>query len=129
MRMVSALIVVSFTGSSLATLPPPTEEAKAQAAVAAARTAWTDKVGQYQLCRAMDRTAERYRNSLVAAAKAVPPSVPTPACTDPGPFVPPIAAAKPPLEAAGAHSPPATAVAPPSTNIPAAELAGGVKKK
>jgi hypothetical protein len=128
MRITTALIAASFTASSLATLPPPTEEARAQAAVTAAKTAWTDKVAQYQLCQAIDRTAERYRNSLVAAAKEVPPSMPTPACLDPGPYVPPIAAAKPPLEAAGAHSPPSTAVAPPSTNTTAAELAGGVKK-
>lgn len=126
---IAALIAVSFTGSSLATLPPPTEEAKTQAALAAARNAWTDKVAQYQLCRAMDRTAERYRTSQVAAAKAVPPAVPTPACADPGPYAAPIAAAAKPLEASGAHSPPGTATGPPSSNVPAAELAGGVKKK
>ena len=128
MRLTTALIAGSFMGSSLATLPPPTEEAKAQAAVSAAKAAWADKVAQYQLCRAMDRTAERYRNSLVAAVKEVPPSLPTAACVDPGPYAPPVAAAKPPLEAAGAHSPPATAAGPPSTNLTAAELAGGVKK-
>lgn len=128
MRIATAVIIASFTASSLATLPPPTEEAKAQAAVAAAKSAWTDKVAQYQLCRAMDRTAERYRNTPVAAVKNVPPPLPTPPCVDPGPYVPPVAAAKPPLEAAGAHSPPATAVAPPSTNVTAAELTGGPKK-
>ena len=94
MRIATAVIIASFTASSLATLPPPTEEAKAQAAVAAAKSAWTDKVAQYQLCRAMDRTAERYRNSPVAAAKNVPPPVPTPPCVDPGPYVPPVAASQ-----------------------------------
>jgi hypothetical protein len=64
MRIAAALIAVSFPGSSLATLPPATDAAKAQAAIAAAKTAWTDKVAQYQRCRAMDRTAERYRDSL-----------------------------------------------------------------
>jgi len=127
MRIATALLAVSFAGSSLATLPPPTEEAKAQAALTAAKTAWTDKVAQYKLCLAMDRTAARYRGSL-PSAKDVPPPVSTPACADPGPYVPPIAAAPPPLEAAGAHSPPATAVAPPSTNSTAAELKGGPKK-
>ena len=128
MRIAIALLAVSFAGSSLATLPPPSEEAKAQAALAAAKTAWTDKVAQYKLCLAIDRTAERYRSSPAAAGKAAPPSMPTPACVDPGPFEPAIATAKPPLEAAGAHSPPPTAVAPPSTNITAAELTGGPKK-
>jgi hypothetical protein len=128
MRIATALLAMSFAGSSLATLPPPTEQAKAQAALTAARTAWTDKVAQYKLCLAIDRTAARYRDSLAAAAKQAPPAIPTPACVDPGPYVPPIAAAQPPLEAAGAHSPPATAVAPPSTNSTAAELTGGPKK-
>jgi len=120
------MIVAMFAGPVWASLPPPTEEAKAQTAVATARSGWTDKVAQYQLCLAMDRTAEKYRSSLKAAQKPVPTAAATPACADPGPFVN-VAAAKP-LEAAGAHSPPATAVSPPSSKATAAEIAGGVKK-
>ena len=59
-------------------------------------TAWTDKIAQYQLCLAMDRTAERYRNSLKAAQKDVPPPAATAPCVDPGPYVaPPTLAASP----------------------------------
>jgi hypothetical protein len=111
-----------------AKLPPLSDEAKAKAAEAAAKTAWTDKVGSYQLCRAMDRTVESYRKTAQANGKPVPAPVDTPPCTDPGPFVPPVAASAPPLEAAGAHSPPKTATAPPSTNSTAAELQGTAKK-
>jgi hypothetical protein len=109
-----------------AKLPAPSDEAKAKAAAAAAKTAWSDKVGNYQLCQAMNRVAEQYRKSAKADSKEPPPAVETPACADPGPFV--AVAATPPLEAAGAHSPPATAVAPPSGKATAAELQGQPKK-
>ena len=130
---------------AVAKLPPPSDEAKAKAAETAAKTAWTDKVGAYQLCQAMNRTADYYRKS--ATGKAAPPPVDTPACADPGAFVPPVVAvapaaptaptapgapaapaSAPPLEAAGAHSPPAMAVAPPSSKETAAEKQGQPKK-
>lgn len=108
-------------GSAAAKLPPPSDEAKAKAAETAAKTAYTAKVGDYQLCKAMDRVAAAY---LAEAKKAGKPAEPvaTPACADPGPFVYP-PPAQPPLEAAGAHSPPKTASTPPSTNAPAAATA------
>jgi hypothetical protein len=64
MRTVNALIVTFVAASASATLPPPTPEARAQADLAKAKSAWTDKVAAYQLCRAGDRVAERYRASL-----------------------------------------------------------------
>lgn len=129
MRIAIPLIVAMFTPSALATLPPQTEVAKAQAAATAAKAAWTDKVAQYQLCLAMDRTAERYRNGLKASHKDVPPPTATAPCADPGPFLAAVTpAASKPLEAAGAHSPPGTATSPPSGKATAAEIAGGVKK-
>ena len=124
MRIVSALMIASVAASVSATLPPPTPEAKAQADLAKAKSAWTDKVSAYQLCRAGDRVAERYRASLKTSMKDVPAPATTPPCVDPGPYV---AEAKP-LEAAGAHSPPATAMSPPNSKATAAELAGGIKK-
>ena len=129
MRLVAALVTAMFAASVFAKLPPPTDDAKAKAAEAAAKTAWTDKVGLYQLCLAMDRTAEAYRKSTKAAGKAVPVPVATPACANPGSYVSPVAAvpAKP-LEASGAHSPPGMAVSPPSTKATAAEISGGPKK-
>lgn len=85
------LLTAALTASwpALAKLPPPTEEAKAKAAEAAARTAWANKVADYKLCLSMDRVAAKYRADAANAGKTVNPATPTPACTDPGPFVPP----------------------------------------
>ena len=99
-----------------AKLPPPSPEAQAKADEAKAKTAWTDKVSAFQLCRAMDRVAESYRASAKAAGKETRPALPTPPCTDPGPFVAAAPAATKPIEASGAHSPPATAGTPPSAS-------------
>ena len=128
MRYAAALIAVSFAGYVSATLPPPTDDAKARAAEAAAKVAWSDKVALYQLCRAMDRTAAAYRSGLLASGKDAPAPVETAPCVDPGPYVSQITPiASKPLEAAGAHSPPGTATSPPSTNVPAAGTAAGAK--
>ena len=127
---------------AMAKLPPPSDEAKAKAAEVAAKAAWTDKVGSFQLCRTMDKLAARYLAGAGSGAgnagKAAPaPLTPTPPCADPGPFVyaPPVAilatapATTPtppsskPLESAGAHSPPGNAVSPPNTKTPAAATA------
>jgi len=77
------------SSAAWAKLPAPTDEAKAKAAATAAKTAWTDKVSAYQLCQSMNRVAEGYRKSAKAAGKELQPVVETPACADPGPFVPP----------------------------------------
>jgi len=95
-RAVHATLLVAILAAAqallqpaAAKLPPPSDEAKAKAAEAAAKTAWTDKVSAFQLCRAMDRSAQHYRKTT----KAAPPAVGTPPCADPGPFVPPPAQA------------------------------------
>lgn len=122
MKIQIALIALALVGgSAVATLPPLSDEAKAKAAEAAAKTAWSDKVASYQLCQAQDRIAAAYLQKAQAAGKPAQP-VSTPPCTDPGPFsyVPP---EPKPIEAAGAHSPTATAVTPPSTTQPAASAA------
>ena len=112
-----ALASTAFAKLPAANLTP---EAKAKAAEAASKTAWSGKVDAFQLCQAQDKVAARYRASAAAAGKQLPPPPSTPACTDPGPFAfAPPAEAKP-IEAAGAHSPAATAAAPPSTTQPAA---------
>jgi hypothetical protein len=128
MRIATLLMLVSFAGPALATLPPPTPEAKAQAAAVKAKSDWGEKVAAYKLCREQDRVADRYRATLADSAKAALPRAVTPVCVDPGPFV---ADAKPeakPLEAAGAHSPPMTATLPPNKDATHAELAGSAKK-
>jgi len=129
MRLAVALFAAIFAASVFAKLPPPTDDAKEKAAEAAAKTAWTDKVGLYQLCVAMDRTAATYRESTKAAGKSVPVAVATAPCANPGPYLSPVTpAASKPLEASGAHSPPEMAVSPPSTKATAAEISGGPKK-
>ena len=120
----SALVLAQVVPMAWAKLPPPaaTPEAKAKAAEAAAKTAWTGKVDSYKLCQAQDRVAAKYRASAAAAGKPVAAAPATPPCADPGPFVfTPPAAAKP-IEAAGAHSPATTAASPPSTVQPAATV-------
>ncbi len=118
------LALAAFVAPAVcAKLPPTTPEAKVKAAEAAAKAAWTAKVGAYQLCEREDQVVATYRASQTAAGKPVPAAVATPPCSDPGPFASaaaPAAVEAKPIEASGAHSPAATAVAPPSTEQPAA---------
>lgn len=118
--LILAALALSM-GSALAKLPAPSDEAKAKAAEAAAKTAHGNKVADFQLCKSMDRVAAAYRADAKKAGKDLPKPTDTPACADPGAFVytPPDAK---PLEAAGAHSPARTAAQPPSTTTPAAAM-------
>jgi hypothetical protein len=106
----------------LAKLPAPSDEAKAKAAEAAAKTAHAGKVDNYKLCLSMDKAAAHYFKTAAAAKKEVKPAVATPACADPGPFVPPVAAAP----AAPANAAAASAPAPAAPAAPAAK--DGAKK-
>lgn len=117
MKTALALLLAVFSTASLAKLPPPSPEAQAKAAEAAARTAWAAKVDGYKLCQAQDKTAAAYFASARAAGKPVHASASTPPCADPGPFVYTPPEAKP-LEAAGAHSPSETAKAPHNSAAP-----------
>jgi hypothetical protein len=74
-------------GSAYAKLPPPSEEAKAKADEAKAKTEYGDKVGAYKLCLSQNRVAENYLK-----AKSQKPQLAV--CQDPGPFgaAPPAAA-------------------------------------
>lgn len=124
-RIVTLTLILALgalaSSAALAKLPPPvlSDEAKAKAAEATAKTAHGNKVADFQLCKAMDRVAARYQAEAKQAAKDIKPASTTPPCVDPGAFVAPVAAVKP-IEAAGAHSPPNTASGPPSTTVPAA---------
>lgn len=102
-----ALLLATATGSAVAKLPAPSDEAKARAAEAAAKTAHGNKVADYQLCKSMDRVAAGYLAGARKAGKAVPPAVETPACADPGPFVAAAAAAPSTTAAPAAAAPPA----------------------
>ena len=113
-------------GVAFAKLPPLSDEAKAKAADTAAKAAWADKVGLYQLCQSMDHVASAYRASAAAGGKPASGAEPTPPCADPGPYVATqiTPAASKPLEASEAHSPPGMAVGPPSNKPTSAEITG-----
>ena len=68
-------------------LPAPSDEAKAKAAEAAAKTAWNGKVDAYLLCKSQDKVATHFYQSVKVSGKDAKPPVAMPACTDPGPFV------------------------------------------
>ncbi len=105
----ATLLLLAAAGTAVAKLPPPSDEAKAKAAEAAAKTAHAGKVDNYKLCLAMDKVAASYQANAKKAGKAAPAPTETPACADPGPFVytPPEAASAP----AAAASAPAAATA------------------
>jgi hypothetical protein len=73
--------------AALAKLPPPSDEAKAKSAEAAAKSAWSGKVEAYQLCQSQEAVAAGYYAAAKKDGKDVKPPVATPPCTDPGPFV------------------------------------------
>ena len=93
----AAVLVALSCGAALAKLPAPSDEAKAKAAEAAAKTAHGNKLASYQLCKSMDRTAAAYFEHSKATGKTVKPAATTDACADPGPFV-----YTPPVPASGA---------------------------
>lgn len=80
------LLVTSLALSSmaLAKLPPPSEEAKAKAAEAAAKTAHGNKVADFQLCKSREKVAAHYYKTTGKGKPASKEA--TPACADPGPF-------------------------------------------
>ncbi len=116
MRCLSIALFSAFAFSvpAWAKLPALNDDAKAKAAEAAAKTAHGNKVADFQLCKAMDKTATKYYASMKAASKETKPPSETPACADPGPFVMPAPAGAP------AAAAPAAAPAPAATAAPAA---------
>jgi hypothetical protein len=107
-RSFVALGLVLACGMAAAKIPAPTltPEAKAKAAEAAAKTAWSNKVADYQLCKSMDRAAARYL-STEKGKTATPVTVPP--CVDPGAFV----YVAPDAAPAAVAAPPVAAVVPP----------------
>ncbi len=78
--------VLALSGAALAKLPPPSDEAKAKAAEAAAKTAHGNKVADYQLCKSREKVAAHYYKTTGKGKPA--PKETTPACADPGPYKP-----------------------------------------
>jgi hypothetical protein len=110
-----ATLLGAASSAAMAKLPALSDEAKAKAAEAAAKTAWTSKMDNYLLCKSQDKVAASYYKTAMATGKPTKPAAAAPPCADPGAFAytPPEAAK--PIEAAGAHSPAATAASPPSS--------------
>ncbi len=113
------LLLVTLSATAFAKLPAPSEEAKAKADEAKAKTAHTAKVDGYLLCKSQDKVAAHVQKTN--KAKAGKPES-TPPCTDPGKFVytPPEAAASAATAAAPAASAPAAAPAKAATPAAAA---------
>ncbi|MDD5332498.1 MAG: hypothetical protein PHS32_02025 [Rhodoferax sp.] len=87
--------VLLFGGVAMAKLPAPSDQAKAKAAEAAAKTAWSGKVDNYLLCKSQDKVAAHFYKTAKAGGKETRPAVATAPCADPGPFVYAPAAASP----------------------------------
>lgn len=109
-----ACMATLTAGSAWAKLPAPSDDAKAKAAEAAAKTAHAGKVDNFKLCVSMDRVAAAYYADAKKAGKDVKPPTATAPCADPGPFVypPPDAPATPTTTAAAPATPAAPAAAP-----------------
>lgn len=86
--LICTSVLLAFAAHAKLPVPVLTDEAKAKAAEAAAKTAHGNKVAAFQLCRSMDRAAGHYFKTASAAGKSVKPAQAAPACVDPGPFVP-----------------------------------------
>jgi hypothetical protein len=122
-----ALILTLAGGAALAKIPAPqlTDEAKAKAAEAAAKTAWSGKVDAFQLCRAQDRVSAHAIKWAKAAGKELKAVKETPPCADPGAFVYVPAPPAAPVVAGAAPAAPAVAGAAPA---PAATASAPAKK-
>jgi len=87
MKKILLLIsVLALSGAALAKLPAPSDEAKAKAAEAAAKTAHANKVADYQLCKSREKVAAHYYKTTGKGKPAAKEA--TPACTDPGAYKP-----------------------------------------
>ncbi|WP_291913823.1 hypothetical protein [Limnohabitans sp.] len=104
--LVLSALAIGF--SAAAKLPAPSEEAKAKAAEAAAKTAHGNKVADFQLCKSREKVAAHYYKTN-GKGKAAPTA--TPACVDPGAYKPAETAAAPAAAPAAAGAKPAAAPA------------------
>ena len=132
-KILTGLIVALLAANLWAKIPVPlaTDESKAKAAEAAAKTAHGNAVANFQLCKSMDAVAAHHAKTAKAAGKDVKPATATPACADPGAFVyPPPAPGTAPVVAAVAAKPgaPAAAVMAPAPGAKPAVPAAAPKK-
>jgi hypothetical protein len=119
--LATVVLASLFSASAMAKLPPLSDEAKAKAAEAAAKTAHGNKVADFQLCKSREKVAAHYYKTAKASGKQTTPPVATPPCADPGPFVAAAPAAAAPAVAAApaAGAKPAAPAAAPAAAAPA----------
>lgn len=114
-HIIIAVCGLAFAAVGVAKLPAPTPEQQAAAAMNAAKAAHAGKADAYKLCMSQEKVADAYVQQQKASGKVYTPEA-TPACVNPGPFVPPaatpVAAAAPAQPAAPAK--PAAAPAQPA---------------
>lgn len=110
-KIIIAFGLMALGTSVFAKLPPPSDEAKAKAAEAAAKTAHNGKMDNYLLCKSQDKVAAHVQRTN--KAKAGKPAA-TPTCADPGKFV---------------YTPPEAAPAAAAPVAPAAPAAAAPAKK
>ena len=99
-KIMIPLLLAVACGAAFAKLPALNDEAKAKAAEAAAKTAWSGKVDGYQLCKSQDKTAAHFYKTAKAEGKETKPAPAMPACADPGPFIYPVPVAATPAPVA-----------------------------
>ena len=104
--LILSAMAISF--GAAAKLPALSDEAKAKAAEAAAKTAHGNKVADFQLCKSREKVAAHYYKTN-GKGKAAPTA--TPACVDPGAYKPAETAAAPAAAPAAAGAKPAAAPA------------------
>jgi hypothetical protein len=107
-KIIVPLLLAFVVGAAFAKLPALSDEAKAKAAEAAAKTAWSGKVDAYLLCKSQDKSAAHFYKTAKAEGKDAKPAPAMPACVDAGPFVyppAPVAAAAAPVPAAAPATP------------------------
>jgi hypothetical protein len=99
LQLLGFTLSLMVASASLAKLPAPSDEAKAKAAEAAAKTAWNGKVDSFLLCKSQDKVAAKFKKTAEKEAKPVTnpavkaggkdakSAVAASTCTDPGLFV------------------------------------------
>lgn len=111
-HMACLLLASCFSLSVMAKLPAPSDEAKAKAAETAAKTAHSDKIAAFQLCKSREKVAAHYYKTAKASGKQTTAPVATPPCADPGPYVAAAPTPAAPVAAAAPAAPAASVAAP-----------------
>jgi hypothetical protein len=93
--LIASAVLVALSAHAKLPTPVLDDAAKAKAAEAKAKADHGNLVAAYQLCVYQDKAASAYFKTASSTGKEVKPAVATPPCVNPGPFVPPVAAAAP----------------------------------